>query len=473
MRNPKLLLIGCFTIFTSSTLAAADIVSNGLAFNIINYDLQTAGVTYPDEVQQEQTDYSAENIVIPASFEFEGKIWNVIEIGDYAFSQCNSLESITLPPGLTKIGRYAFFKDDKLRDIVGGENIKSIGGYAFGYCSELDKVPFSDIISEIGDYAFAYCNGLADFKSGVNLKMLGIGAFYGCSGLKNVDLSDFRYEIGADCFSHCTSLANLSLNTVLSEIPEGCFENCVSLKSFDFPASLRLIGKRAFYGCSGLCELSISDTLSEIGDYAFCNCVNISSWENLAHNLIIGEGVFDNLSEIKKIYIAGMEDLPRYSFANCSGLETIELGAELARIDEYAFNGSENIKEIYSISTIPPVISINAFENSVEQDATLFVRKGTKIMYEQDAQWCRFKNIVETDTFPFTGLEIVDNEKEFSISDKKIVVPSDSGTVLKVYDLNGKLLRIISKESNDADLTLSSGFYIVTDRAKPHKVIIP
>ncbi|MBQ8019872.1 MAG: leucine-rich repeat protein [Paludibacteraceae bacterium] len=49
-----------------------------------------------------------ESITIPAKVRIEGKIYNVISIGDYAFRDCNGLISIKIPNSVSSIGNYAF-----------------------------------------------------------------------------------------------------------------------------------------------------------------------------------------------------------------------------------------------------------------------------------------------------------------------------------------------------------------------------
>ena len=58
-------------------------------------------------------------------------------IGDYAFSYCNSLTSITLPDSLTSIGDSAFSSCKSLTSITLPDGLTSIGAYAFYYCPSL------------------------------------------------------------------------------------------------------------------------------------------------------------------------------------------------------------------------------------------------------------------------------------------------------------------------------------------------
>ena len=61
-------------------------------------------------------------------------------IGGYAFNNCNSLTSISLPEGVTSIESYAFNNCYSLTSITIPEGVTSIGGYAFNGCNSLTDI---------------------------------------------------------------------------------------------------------------------------------------------------------------------------------------------------------------------------------------------------------------------------------------------------------------------------------------------
>ena len=68
-----------------------------------NFSGNEAIVTY-----RKSTDYSGD-VVIPESVTYNGKTYSVTSIGNFAFSKCINLTSITIPNSVTSIGSNAFF----------------------------------------------------------------------------------------------------------------------------------------------------------------------------------------------------------------------------------------------------------------------------------------------------------------------------------------------------------------------------
>ena len=54
-----------------------------------------------------------------------------MSIGDYAFSGCSSLTSITLPEGVTSIGNSAFYNCNRLSKIVIPQSVETFGDQIF------------------------------------------------------------------------------------------------------------------------------------------------------------------------------------------------------------------------------------------------------------------------------------------------------------------------------------------------------
>ena len=81
-------------------------------------------------------------------------------IGEYAFSDCDSLTEIAIPSGVTEIGSYTFSGCSSLTEITLPSGLTSIGQQAFFGCDRLTGVTLPAGLTGIGDSAFFGCDSL-------------------------------------------------------------------------------------------------------------------------------------------------------------------------------------------------------------------------------------------------------------------------------------------------------------------------
>ena len=62
------------------------------------------------------------------------------EIGDWAFYNCHSLKDITIPEGVTSIGKAAFFDCSHLNELTLPSTVQTIEDNAFGQCAQVKKM---------------------------------------------------------------------------------------------------------------------------------------------------------------------------------------------------------------------------------------------------------------------------------------------------------------------------------------------
>ena len=133
----------------------------------------------------------------------------VTSIGDYAFSNCSGLTSITIPDSVTNIGRYVFEGCSKLASVVIGESVTSINYAAFHRCSKLASVVIGESVTSIGDYAFKDCSSLASVVIPDSVTSIGFVAFKDCSKLASVVIGESVTSIGERAFEGCSSLMSV------------------------------------------------------------------------------------------------------------------------------------------------------------------------------------------------------------------------------------------------------------------------
>ena len=188
---------------------------------------------------------SATEIAIPGTIDEKP----VTAIGNFAFADCSSLTSITIPDGVTSIGDCAFGSCSSLTSINIPDGVTTIGDCAFSYCSSLTSINIPDGVTSIGDYAFEVC-----------------------SSLTSINIPNSVTSIGKFAFNACSSLKSITIPNNVTVIKLYVFSNCTNLTSITIPNSVTNIYMGAFYGCSGLTDVYYFGTKNEwtsitIGSY--------------------------------------------------------------------------------------------------------------------------------------------------------------------------------------------------------------
>ena len=175
-----------------------------------------------------------------------------------------------IPTGVTSIGNYAFSGCESLTSITIPNSVTSIGYYAFSGCTGLTSITIPNSVTSIGNYAFYDCDGLASIEIPNSVTSIGQDAFYNCKSLTSIEIPASVTSIGYEVFANCKSLASITIPNGVTSIGVLAFRNCNSLTSIEIPASVTSIGESAFYGCSRLASVTIyAPSLSTYCSFAF------------------------------------------------------------------------------------------------------------------------------------------------------------------------------------------------------------
>ncbi len=202
----KKLLTFVFTLCAAASAFAYDACIDGIYYN---FSGSTAAVT-----NKGNNSYFGD-VVIPETVEYNGKEYSVTSIGNYAFSNCSSLQTVTIPEGVTSIGDYAFYDCRSLQTVTIPEGVTSIGNSAFRSCRSLQTVTIPEGVTSIGDCAFYGCSSLKTVTIPEGVTSIGDYAFQGCSSLQTVTIPASVTSIGDGAFSSSSSL----VATILGETP--------------------------------------------------------------------------------------------------------------------------------------------------------------------------------------------------------------------------------------------------------------
>lgn len=111
-----------------------------------------------------------------------GKTYLITAIGENAFKDCASLESVAIPDGVKTIGRWAFYSCTSLESVAIPDGVESTGSRAFQECRALASVAILGGVGSIGGYAFLGCASLERVAIlAATPPTLGDWAFSGCA----------------------------------------------------------------------------------------------------------------------------------------------------------------------------------------------------------------------------------------------------------------------------------------------------
>ena len=144
---------------------------------------------------------------------------SVTTIGEYAFSYCSSLTSITIPNSVTTIKEYAFSNCSSLTSVTIPNSVTTIGGWAFSICSSLTSVTIPNSVTTIGDNAFIGCSSLTSVTIPNSVTRIGSEAFSDCTNLQKVNIGNSVKTIGEFAFNKCTNITQISSEAV---VPPTC-----------------------------------------------------------------------------------------------------------------------------------------------------------------------------------------------------------------------------------------------------------
>ena len=342
---------------------------------------------------------------------------SVTTIGDWAFSGCSSLTSVTVGDSVTSIGDFAFCDCDAITHVyyVGTEskwaNI-SIGGYndnvlnatryyysatqpteegnfwhyvdgvptvweveihKHSYTSTVTKEPTATengVITYTCSCTDSYTEELVpqDFIiTPDNRAMIG---FTGEANENFVIPAVFEDNgtwyrvttIGNFAFSDCSNITNVTIGNSVTTIGNLAFYYCSSLTSVTIGNSVTTIGDAAFSYCSNLTSVTIPDSVTAIGSSAFSGCSSLTSVKISDFVTIIGDYTFSSCSSLTSVTIPNsVTIIGDYTFSGCSSLTSVTIPNSVTTIGSRAFSGCFSLASV-TIGDSVTTIGSSAFQ---------------------------------------------------------------------------------------------------------------
>ena len=281
---------------------------------------------------------------------------SVTTMKKYAFDSALALTKVTFGESLTAIDEHSFSNCPALTTVKfsSAGNLESIGQRAFSDAVSLETMVFPEGLIEIGYASFYGCTNLNEIDLPDSLMALRAYAFTGTQAYKTPWAAGDDYIYIDDWLVACSNkVKGLDEDGAYSAEDEivGLKELLDSEASVQDPtsqATLREgtvgIADQTFYGAYDLMRVSLPASVRAIGDYSFFKCFNL-------------RGVNTNKTQL----IGGS------AFAECKGLTQLEMGKGLKTIESYAFENCTGVVNNQNYSIIPETvekIGTHAFKNT-------------------------------------------------------------------------------------------------------------
>ena len=297
---------------------------------------------YADENNWEDGALYIGNHLIDVDDDFAGAFIvrdGTVTINYGAFSNCQSLTSVTLPDSIKSIAPRTFDLCTSLKEINIPDSVTEIGFYAFSSCEALESITIPDSVTTIGMGAFTSCYALESITIPDSVTSPLLGTFYECESLKTVVIGSNVPYIGNHSFTNCYSLSNITIESDIAFIGSYAFDNCNSLKSISIPDSVEAIGRNAFEHCTSLTSITIPDGVTEIGYEVFYGCTSLTSIT-----------IPDSVTEIRTSSFQSCDSLTSVIFENPNGWSSEDGMAIPAEILSDPARAAEFLKPLF----LPP-----------------------------------------------------------------------------------------------------------------------
>ena len=151
-----------------------------------------------------------------------------------SFLRDTPIRSVVMPTTVTSIGDYAFSNCMNLRSVSNLDGITRIGVRAFYGCGNLPSIDLPGSLNYIGQQAFSYCGSLTSIIIPEGVTTINTGTFSGCDDLQSILLAPqttcINSQLYNGTFESCSQLTEFRLPPYIQSIGDGCFSSCYNLK---------------------------------------------------------------------------------------------------------------------------------------------------------------------------------------------------------------------------------------------------
>lgn len=195
---------------------------------------------------------------------------------------------------------------------------------------------------------------------GRNVKEIETEAFYNCEGLKSVTGKAELEIVGEDAFWCCYFLGKLQVGNHIKRIEAGAFSACVRLDAIGAQPELEYIGHWAFNGAGRLLDFQLPEHF-RLEDSVF----NDSRWlyNQKDEFVIVGECLLAYKGRVREGEFGGWQ----------SADEVVEIPDGVVRIAKDAFGDCPQVADIEEVWLPPTVTDVAAYVFEPCQDVKIYM----------------------------------------------------------------------------------------------------
>ena len=195
------------------------------------------------------------------------QLFGVKSISDYAFYECSSLTSITIPLSVTSIGNYAFYNNNLLTSIHFHKDINLIGKSSFENCDLLETVVFDGSSNVCNSDAFSLTKSTTVKVPIEYTQTLFCGLIPITINKCGNQQSDCQWEYNHNNFTLIIN-GNGNMNSYTST-SYPWYNKRTQITSIQISGTIQSIGDYAFYECSSYSSIIIPSSVTSIGSNSF------------------------------------------------------------------------------------------------------------------------------------------------------------------------------------------------------------
>lgn len=332
-----------------------------LWIEIKNTTEEAPGFTYDWEadhqtVLEDAVRYQYDNC---SAYLFAGEMY-VAGTGAFGYSSNTTpwseleIRSLEIREGITGIGGYSLFGQEKLKNVTIASTVETIGPSAFEGCTALERIRLPLQLKQLGNSAFKDCTSLEDINLGsCQVEEIGNSCFQGCSALRKIVLNKNVKTVKPAAFKDCAEVRTITMEEGVATLGAECFSGCNKVSAVMVPRSVSSVTgiteecNGPFAGCEGLTTVSLAAKARTLPAYLLAGCTSLTTVKNTAKLISIEEYAFAGCSGLSHFELPeSLGDIKQYAFWKCTGLKKIEGNQCCKYMEQYAFAECSALEEI-------------------------------------------------------------------------------------------------------------------------------